>query len=144
MTTGRTTTGQDGQQGETEDQEDRRAQGEEVTVRNLTRNPEDFANQDVLVSGEVGEDLGRSAFTISQRGQEILVVGDRLTIPDELGGVVEVLGQVRESFDIRDIEDELGIQLNDRQFRDFEGQPFVVAETVSSSELDRPVPGAGG
>lgn len=48
----------------------------------------------------------------------------------EKGAVVKVTGTVKESFNVRDVEEEYGLELNDSLFADLEEQHYVVADSV--------------
>ncbi len=113
----------------------------QVTVSDITDNPQEYYNSNVTVSGQVGELVGPRAFTIGTEddvgGGTLLVVGAQ-QLPEIIEGeaeeiaaddVVQVSGPVQE-FNIAEVEDEIGFDLQDGLFSDFEGRPVVVANTV--------------
>ncbi len=112
---------------------------EGIGISDITENPQEYYGQDVNVSGEVGEILRPRAFTIGTQdeaaGGTLLVVGARemsqILEGQELEGneVAQVQGTVRE-FNITEIEDEIGADLDDGAFEEFEGEPVIVADTV--------------
>ncbi len=112
-----------------------------ATVSNITDNPQEYYDSTVTVSGEVGELLGPRAFTIGTEddvgGGTLLVIGAK-QLPQIIEGeaeeiaaddVVQVSGPVQE-FNIAEIEDEIGFDLEDGLFSEYEGKPVVVANTV--------------
>lgn len=112
-----------------------------VTVSDIADNPQEYYGSTVTVSGEVGELIGPRAFTIGAEddlgGGSLLVVGaqqlpqimegeaDEITAQD----VAQVTGPVRE-FNLTEVENEIGAELDDALFAEFEGEPAVVANTV--------------
>jgi hypothetical protein len=112
-----------------------------VTVSNITDNPQEYYGSTVTVSGQIGELIGPRAFTIGTEddvgGGTLLVVGAK-QLPEIIegeaeevatGDVVQVSGPVQE-FNIAEIEDEFGFDLEDGLFSEYEGDPVVVANTV--------------
>jgi len=112
-----------------------------VTVSDITDNPSEYYDSTVTVSGEVGELIGPRAFTIGTQddlgGGTLLVVGAQ-QLPNIIEGeaeeiaaedVTQVTGPVRE-FNLAEIEDEVGADLDDGLFAEYEGDPAVVANTV--------------
>ncbi len=128
-----------------------------VTLTDIVESPDDFFGKSVTVSGEVNELVGPQAFTIGGEDflgtDELLIVGAQ-QLPNIIEGVpegepaeigeddiVQVTGTVRE-FVITDIEEEIGADLDDALFEEFEGQPVVVAEQVFlSPRAERAGPG---
>lgn len=112
-----------------------------VTVSDIADNPQEYYGSTVTVSGEVGELIGPRAFTLGAEddlgGGSLLIVGaqqllqimegeaDEITAQD----VAQVTGPVRE-FNLAEVEDEIGADLDDALFAEFEGQPAVVANTT--------------
>ncbi len=122
-----------------------------VTISDITDNPQEYYDSTVTVSGQVGELIGPRAFTIgtedSVGGGTLLVIGAK-QLPEIIEGdaeeiaaddVVQVSGPVQE-FNIAEIEDELGFDLEDGLFSEYEGDPVVVANTV---DLTAEAAGAG-
>lgn len=100
----------------------------------------DLVGQTVTVSGEVTSVIAPTGFTISGEEDEelgelgeqntsgVLVVGAQEFGITE-GDVVQVVGEVA-LFRVVDFETELGIDLDDELFEDFEGQPALIAASV--------------
>lgn len=86
----------------------------------------------VTISAGVEEVLGPNAFLLGEgSAQELLVVSapDAGNAVVEEGTAVQVTGEVRE-FRLLDVEGELGVDLDDAAFRDFEEDNYLVAESV--------------
>ncbi len=110
-------------------------------ISDITDDPYEYYGSTVTVSGEVGEIIDPRAFTIGTQdelvGGNLLVVGAQ-ELPQIIEGdaneisaqdVAQVTGPVRE-FDITEIEEEIGANLEPRLFSEFEGGPVVVADKV--------------
>lgn len=106
---------------------------EQVTARDFVTRTSEYVGDNITVTGQVGAELDREAFTISVGSDEILVIGNRSTIPQNLADRVRVQGMVQESFNVGDVENELDIQLNDSELSEFEGDPFVMAQQVEDN-----------
>jgi hypothetical protein len=88
----------------------------------------------VTVSAEVNEIITDSAFTIAgteDTGVEPLLIvhAGEAGVP-ESGTAVSVTGTVRDAFDVVDVESELGVELEDEAYADWEGQRYIVADSV--------------
>lgn len=97
----------------------------------------DLVGQTVTVSGEVTSVIAPTGFTISgEQDAEladpntsgVLVVSAQEFGVTE-GDVVQIVGEVA-LFRIADIESDLGIDLDDELFEEFEGQPALIASSV--------------
>ena len=100
----------------------------------------DWANEQVTVSAKVNEILSPEVFTIA--GTDDTTV-DPLPILhqdplDDLARdlVVRVTGIARVSFDIATVEEEMGIDLDDELFGEWEGQPYIEASVVDTTVDD--------
>lgn len=97
----------------------------------------DYVGQEVTVSATVNEVFGPDAFSIA--GTEdtsvapLLVVGTDSADALEGGDVVQVTGTVQSAFDEVTVEDELGIDLPDDTFTDFQATEYIVADSVDTS-----------
>lgn len=96
-----------------------------------------LVGQQVTVSAQVNEIVTDSAFTIAgteDTGVEPLLIvhaGDVAAL--EQGSAVSVTGTVRDAFDPVDVESELGVELEDEAYADWEGQRYIVADSVDTS-----------
>jgi hypothetical protein len=117
-----------------------------ITVGDVTDEPADFTGETVMVSGAIGDIVGQRAFTLEDDG--LLVVGAQ-TLPQWLGPdfdedwlfdddgdwdeledrVAMVRGTVR-PFKLAEVERELGVDLDDGLFADYEDDPAIVAQSV--------------
>ena len=96
-----------------------------------------YVGQEVTVSATVNEVFGPNSFTIAGTEETsvepLLVVGADMTADLEEGGVVQVTGTVQDAFEEVAVEDELGLDLTDDAYGDFENQEYIVAESVDTS-----------
>jgi hypothetical protein len=97
-----------------------------------------YAGQEVVLSADVNEVITPESFTIAGTDdttvEALLVVGatgDAELAPET---TVEVTGTVQQAFVLADVEEELGIDLDDALFDDYEQEPYVVAEDVEVLE----------
>lgn len=93
-----------------------------------------LVGQQVTVSAEVNEVATDYAFTIAgteDTGVEPLLIvhAGEMTAP-EPGTAVSVTGTVRDAFDPVDVESELGVELDDAAYADWEGMRYIVADSV--------------
>lgn len=93
-----------------------------------------YVGQQVTVSAEVESIIDTHAFTLDGPREPLLVVsatgsGDSELVED--GSVVKVTGTVQESFNVADVEEEFGIDLDDELFEDFGDEHYIVADQVS-------------
>lgn len=116
-------------------------QGQDVNLGDITDNPEGYYGQLITLRGDVEKNLGTRGIIIESKDsdEEVLVVS-RDSLVGIGGGPGEVLyhqnddviisGTVQE-FKISDIQQELGIDLNNDDFAQFEGRPVVIADEIS-------------
>lgn len=97
-----------------------------------------YVGEEVVLSADVNEVITPESFTIAGTDdtsvEALLVVGatgDTQLAPET---TVEVTGTVMESFVLTDVEDELGVDLDDALFTEWEQEPYVVAEDVEVLE----------
>lgn len=114
--------------------DDSAAIDEGATVSEILENPDEFTGETVAVSGEVDALVGENAFTLGGGEDGLLVVSSNLpgAVTDDT--VLQAVGPVR-MFTVADFEDELGIQLDDELFAEFENQPAVAAEEINTNVL---------
>jgi hypothetical protein len=95
--------------------------------------PEPFLGETVTVSAEVADIVSPQAFEIAGEGgrEPILVVAAPNAIPSiSDDSVVKVTGTVRD-FALADIEREVGVDLDDGLFTEYDDDHVIVAKTVT-------------
>ena len=97
-----------------------------------------YVGEQVTLSADVNEVITPETFTIAGTDdttvEPLLVVGatgDAQLAPET---TVEVTGTVQESFVVTDVEEELGVDLDDALFAEWEQEPYVVADNVEVLE----------
>ena len=114
-----------------------------ATIPEITGGLDAYVGQSVLLTGEVQEVLSPNAFVLQGEARDaaaadasILVIGaqQNLAAIDEqlLNDRVFVGGIVRE-FDIAAIEEEVGYDLDDALFADWDGRPVLVATAIQNA-----------
>lgn len=95
-----------------------------------------YEGQEVTLSAEVEGIVSANALEISDPNNidlEPLLVLHDLEAPDlEEGQVVEVVGTVQEGFTLATAEEDLGVDLVDELFTDYEEEPYLQASDVST------------
>lgn len=86
-----------------------------------------YTGQQVTLSAEVSETISPDAFAIAGAADPLLIVESQEIPPLDDGQVVQVTGTVQEGFDVVSVEEELGVDLEDEAFTDFEGEPYIMA-----------------
>ncbi|MEX5295323.1 hypothetical protein QYM41_08580 [Kocuria sp. CPCC 205268] len=86
-----------------------------------------YTGQQVTLSAEVSETISPDAFAIAGAVDPLLIVESQEIPPLDDGQVVQVTGTVQEGFDVVSVEEELGVDLEDEAFADFEGDPYIMA-----------------
>lgn len=111
----------------------------------IAQYPDQFENNEVAVEGRVDDRLGPRAFTVNGTGilkEQVLVVsknplqavgggGDDYDLFDDTQDI-QVDGEVR-AFNLSEIEDEIGFDLDDQAFASYEGKPVIIADTVKNT-----------
>jgi hypothetical protein len=96
--------------------------------------PMSFVGQTVTVSAEVNDLISTQAFTIAGTLQtsadELLIVSADPEMAIDENSAVEVTGVVMERFDVVGAEEFVGGDLDDGLFGDWDGEPYIQAETV--------------
>lgn len=115
----------------------------ESGVTRILQDPNNYYGSNVNVSGDVEEIVGSRALIIDSPGaasENLLVINKNPLMP--IGGSgeddfffqendrVNISGEVRK-FNIREIEELLGIDLVDSDFAHMEGQPVVIADSIN-------------
>ncbi|MCZ2821285.1 hypothetical protein O2V63_13150 [Modestobacter sp. VKM Ac-2977] len=97
----------------------------------------EYVGQEVTVSATVNEVFDPNSFTIAGTEETsvdpLLIVGADMASALEGGEVVQVTGTVQSGFEEAAVEEELGIDLTDDAYTDFEGQEYIVADNVDTS-----------
>lgn len=113
-------------------------------IERIVSNPESFKNRDTTVSGNINEVIGTRAFTVNDPdiiGNDNLLIISRQPLQAVGGGGddllykendrVTVSGPVR-IFRIKEIEDDLGVDLDDDAFLQWEGRPALIVNSINS------------
>lgn len=126
--------------------EDRVGALEENEGAGVGEDPPELVGQTVTVSGEVTRTVDTRGFVLSgengenfeqfgpEIGEGILVVSASDPGVTE-GDVVQVVGTVQQ-FMMSDFEDELGIDLDDDLYGEFEGQIALMADSIDTTPTD--------
>ncbi|MFC4903016.1 hypothetical protein [Kocuria oceani] len=86
-----------------------------------------YTGQQVTLSAEVSETISPDTFAIAGAVDPLLIVEEQEIPPLDDGQVVQVTGTVQEGFDVAGVEQELGVDLEDEAFTEFEGEPYIMA-----------------
>ncbi|MCZ2815304.1 hypothetical protein [Modestobacter sp. VKM Ac-2984] len=96
-----------------------------------------YVGQEVTVSATVNEVFGPNSFTIAGTEETsvepLLIVGAEMAGALEEGEVVQVTGTVQEAFEEVAVEEELGLDLTDDAYGDFENAEYIVADSVDTT-----------
>ncbi|WP_432545574.1 hypothetical protein [Kineococcus sp. SYSU DK004] len=100
----------------------------------------EYYGEEVTVSADVNTVVDDTSFVIAGTDDTsvdpMLVIGADSTSELEPGLTVRVTGTVYETFDLTTVEEELGTDLDDELFGDYDAQPYIdatnVDETVAS------------
>ncbi|GAA4753372.1 hypothetical protein GCM10023328_40790 [Modestobacter marinus] len=96
-----------------------------------------YAGTEVTVTAQVDDVLGPNSFTIvgpDDTSVEPLLVLVADEVPDlEAGLPVTVAATAAQEFDVAEVETQLGVDLEDEQYEEWEDQPFLLATIVEAS-----------
>lgn len=98
-----------------------------------------FLGTEVTLSADVNEVIDPISFTIAGTDdttvEALLVVRPQNgTAPDiSPGSTVQVTGTVMEAFNVETVEEELGVDLDEALYEDWEGETYVQASTIDTS-----------
>lgn len=96
-------------------------------------NVKDWDNQRVIVSGTVEKVVGQDAFTLGGDGvADLLVVSAQGDQQVQEGDTVRVTGTAHATFDLPGVEDDVGRDLDDATFEEWDQGPYVVADRVET------------
>jgi hypothetical protein len=112
-----------------------------ATVEAISENPAQYAGQSVTVTGEIGERVSDSAVRLQGNDPAMaasLLVLDNRGQPITVGEdeQVRVTGNVQ-MFQMAQAESQLGIDLDDARFGQYEGQPVLMATSVQTAAQAR-------
>ncbi len=127
--------------------------GPNITVAEIAGSLSDFTGKQVTVRQEVEQVVGPHAFTLDEDAllqggidTDVLVVSAQENLPlinDQLRDVpVAVTGTVRQ-FELATIEQEIGYDLDDNLFNDWNDRPVIVASGIRRMEPAVAPPNAG-
>lgn len=86
-----------------------------------------YVGQQVTISGEVSRTLSPETFAIAGPADPMLVVEEQEIPAVDEGQTVEITGTMQESFSVAEVEEQLGVDLEDELYADFEGENYVTA-----------------
>lgn len=94
-----------------------------------------YLGQRVTVSAEVNEVLSPNSFTIagtagSGGAGELLIIANDPGVLVEEENAAAVTGTVRQAFDLAAVESEFGVDYDDTLYDDYDGRPYIVAESI--------------
>lgn len=90
-------------------------------------------SDDTLDSGPFDEDYDQSFY------DEPLLVVHAENLPDlEPGTPVVLTGQVYEYFDLTSVEEELGVDLEDSEYEEWDNEPYLLATAVEAAPVPTP------
>ncbi|WP_422391886.1 hypothetical protein [Arthrobacter sp. N1] len=96
-----------------------------------------YVGEEVTVSADVNEILTPMSFTIAGTDDttvDALLVLHDTELPEVTPGLtVGVTGTVQEAFDLPTVEEEMGVDLDDAAFEDWDGEPYIEATSVDTS-----------
>jgi hypothetical protein len=112
--------------------------GQETDLSRITENTESYLGDTVIVSGFVAKLVDSNAFSISPtpgaEGQGLLVVAQPQDIPAiQAGDEVKIQGLVR-SFDLKQYETELGLDMDDILLGEWDQDPSLMAISIEKVE----------
>lgn len=109
----------------------------DLSDRQFLDDPGRFLGKQVTVSGEVSEVVSPRAFRVGGEGAAegigllVFASGNQPTVNDNM--VVKVTGKVR-LFETEEFEEDLGFDLADAEFEVWEGNPAIMASSVTVVE----------
>lgn len=113
------------------------------SLQNISNSPAQFYGRDVSVFGTVEKNFGTRGMLVGSQGptnekifviskQNIIGVGGGPGMPlYPTNSPVVVSGTVR-IFHLKEIEKDLGVDLNDEIYAQFEGKPVIIADNTTS------------
>ncbi|MGQ1838883.1 hypothetical protein ACT4S2_10535 [Kocuria turfanensis] len=86
-----------------------------------------YVGQQVTISGEVSRTLSPETFAIAGPADPMLIVEEREIPTVDDGQLVELTGTMRANFSVSEVEEQLGVDLDDELYTDFEGENYLMA-----------------
>ncbi|MEX5302306.1 hypothetical protein [Kocuria sabuli] len=93
-----------------------------------------YVGQRVTISGQVSRTLSPEAFAIAGPADPMLVVEEQEIPAVDEGQTVELTGTMRENFSVTEVEEQLGVELDDDLYTDFEGENYLMATQGRAGE----------
>ncbi|MGY1709211.1 hypothetical protein ACI8AC_06825 [Geodermatophilus sp. SYSU D00758] len=97
-----------------------------------------YTGEQVTLRGTVGEVLQPGLFTLTSTedtsAAPILVIGIEAPESIDAGTPAQVTGTLMEGFEVTDVEDQQGVDLDDPLFEQYSGQPYLNADSVELQE----------
>ena len=115
--------------------------GQNVSLEDLTTDPNAFVGRVISVRGQVDQNIGTRGLTVNTSGndQDALLIVSKKSLVGVGGGPgeglyqsdegVRVSGVVR-TFNLNELEEEIGAPLNEEAYRMYEGKPVIIAESI--------------
>lgn len=113
-------------------------------IGQVLNSPSEFYSKDAKLTGEIDQIIGMQSFTIDAPepfSDQLLVISKEPlqpiggSGPDDFlydtGDRVSVKGKIMQ-FNIRQIENELGTELVDEEFRIYNGRPVIIADSIET------------
>lgn len=86
-----------------------------------------YVGQQVTISGQVTGTLSPETFAIAGPADPMLIVEEQEIPAVDEGLTVELTGIMRENFSVTEVEEQLGVELDDDLYTDFEGENYLMA-----------------
>lgn len=110
----------------------------DATIDEIVEDPDVYVGDDVTVSGSVNQELDEFGFRLGGEdfleGEGLLVVSaDTQAISDLTESEEELVAQVQgtvQIFDLVTVEEDLGVDLDDDVYSEFDGEPVVIASDI--------------
>ncbi len=116
--------------------------GQNTNLDEVISIPDEYVGVPVTVRGQVDESIGTRGVKVESVGtfDKKLLVVSRHTLIGVGGGPgesifkknekVQVTGTVQK-FSIQEVEKQIGVDLDDSKYREYQGQPVIIAESIT-------------
>ncbi|MFI7585372.1 hypothetical protein ACH9DO_16505 [Kocuria sp. M1N1S27] len=95
-----------------------------------------YVGQQVTLSGLVTGTLSPGTFAIAGPADPMLIVEEQEIPAVDEGQTVELTGIMRENFSVTEVEEQLGVELDDELYTDFEGENYLAATQAQISDQE--------